>query len=78
MFINSATLTDEEFNSIDEDLNYDYNRDTYLAMKTILEDRESVSAQLSKLAYYFKARGVEISTAETYTPVSKIFIGSEL
>ena len=77
-FINSESLTDEEFETIEITVQ-DYSLSTYLELKNILETREAVSTQLEKLSYYFKAKGLEISDSDSsYTPVSNIFIGGSL
>lgn len=78
-FIGSESLTDEEFESLSEDLEQDYTKEVYLALKGVLEARESVSGQPKKLKLYFVAKGVDISDAgAAVTPKSNIFIGSKL
>lgn len=78
-FIGSESLTDEEFDSLGEGLTADYTKAVYLALKTVLEARESVSGQAKKLKLYFIAKGVDLSdTGAAKTPNSNIFIGSRL
>ena len=77
-FINSETLTDVEYAEIELE-DQEYTKETYLALKAVLESRESVSSQLSKLSNYFLAKGVDLSESESsYTPKSNILIGGEL
>lgn len=77
-FIGSESLTDEEFESIDEELEADYTKEVYLALKGVLEARESVSGQPKKLKLYFVAKGIDVSDTSSVTPKSNIFIGSKL
>lgn len=76
-FIESETLTDEEFETIEltEEV---YTLETYEALKTILTARESVSGQLKRLKLYFIARGVDLSSGSAKPASSQIFIGAEL
>lgn len=77
-FISSESLTDEEFETVDENLNAGYTKEVYLALRAILETRENVSWQLKKLEATFTAKGVNTSDIAAYTPTSNIFIGSPL
>jgi hypothetical protein len=81
-FIGSESMTDEEFDvveAIDPAVTEEYSKETYLALKTVLEARESVSGQPKKLKLYFIAKGVDLSDAgAAKTPRSNIFIGSKL
>ena len=78
-FIESETLTDEEFETVDEDLFAEYTKEVYLALRSVLESRESISGQVKRLKQYFCAKGVDISdTAAVPTPLSNILIGGEL
>lgn len=77
-FIESESLTDEEFNGLPDDLTEEYVKDTYLALKTVLENREGVSGQAKRLKLYFIAKGVDLSDTSAKTPKSNIFIGSKL
>lgn len=78
-FIESESLTDEEFDGLPEDLTEEYTKETYLALKTVLENREGVSGQAKRLKLYFIAKGVDLSdTGSAKTPKSNIFIGSKL
>lgn len=77
-FIESESLTDEEFNSVDSELAEEYTKEVYLALKTVLENREGVSGQAKRLKLYFIAKGVDLSDSPAKTPKSNIFIGSKL
>jgi hypothetical protein len=78
-FIGSESLTDEEFEALPEEVAEEYTSVTYLTLREVLENRESVSGQPKKLKLYFIAKGVDLSTANTVkTPKSNIFIGSKL
>lgn len=77
-FINAESLTDEEFEGIDLD-EQAYNKETYLALRAVLEGRELVSDQVKRLKLYFIAKGVDVSSTPTIpTPKSNIFIGDAL
>ncbi len=75
-FVGAESLTDVEFASIDEDLSYGYNSDTYDALASMLETREAVSTTQDRLSYFFRAKGVEITVNATGT--SNIYVGSVL
>lgn len=77
-FISAATLTDLEFATITLPLPPAYTNATYLALRTVLESRESVSDQVTRLKLYFVAKGVDVSSAIIPTPNSNIFIGAVL
>lgn len=77
-FIDSESLTDQEFDSLPESLTEEYTRETYFALKGVLENREGVSGQAKKLESYFIAKGVDLSGSSARTPISQIFIGSKL
>lgn len=77
-FIDVDFLTDEEFESIEVE-EPDYDLDTYLALKTVLLDRESVSDSIDRLTHFFLAKGVDISDPNAAKPAqSNIFIGTRL
>ncbi len=77
-FINAESLTDDEFESIDLDTQ-EYSKETYLALRTILEGREEVSNQVKRLKLYFIAKGVDLNTTPGIpTPKSNIYIGDAL
>lgn len=76
-FIGSESLTDDEFESLSEDLEQEYTKELYEALKEILQARESVSGQLKRLKSYFIAKGVDLN-APAVTPTSQIFIGARL
>lgn len=78
-FIGSESMTDEEYDSLPAGLSEEYTKETYLALKGVLETRDSVSGQPKKLKLYFIAKGVDLSDAgAAKTPKSNIFIGSKL
>lgn len=76
-FIGSESLTDEEFESLAEDLPTDYTLAVYTALKGILQARDGVSGQLQKLVDYFEAKGVDV-TGAARDAASQIFIGAAL
>lgn len=77
-FISSESLTDDEFDSMSEELEQEYSVEVYEALQAILEAREGVSGQTDKLRYYFLARGVDVSSDEAHTPTSNIYLGDSL
>lgn len=78
-FINAESLTDLEFDDIELELPPAYSKETYLALRALLEARENVSDQVKRLKLYFIAKGVDISSSPTVpTANSNIFIGSGL
>lgn len=76
-FIGSESLTDAEFNSVGVNVQ-EYNRETYEALKAVLQGREGVSGQLKKLQSYFTAKGVDLSNTPARMPASQILIGGPL
>lgn len=78
-FIGSESLTDDEFNSIETDVP-NYSKVTYLALKSVVDARESISGQGKRLKLYFIARGVDVSDANNAVPAPKsnILIGVAL
>jgi hypothetical protein len=77
-FIGSESLTDEEFDSIETEIP-NYSKVTYLALKDVIDARESVSGQGKRLKLYFIARGVDVSDAGAVPPAkSNILIGVAL
>lgn len=78
-FINAESLTDEEFEGIELTGDPEYTKETYLALRAVLEGREQVSNEVKKLKLYFIAKGIDLSGSPTIpTPNSNIFIGSPL
>lgn len=78
-FINAESLTDEEFEGVELEGTPSYTKETYLALRTVLEARESVSDAVKRLKLYFIAKGVDVSSTPSIpTPRSNIFIGSGL
>lgn len=77
-FIDCESLTDEEFESIEvEEPAYD--RETYLALRAVLEGRNNVDNSVQRLQQFFLAKGVDVSaTPGIPTPTSNIFIGGAL
>lgn len=75
-FIDSESLTDDEFDAVENVALEDYSLVTYNALKGLLEDRESVSTQVEKLTYFFKAKGLDVD--DSATALSNIFIGGAL
>lgn len=76
-FIESESLTDEEFGTITLD-EPEYTKEVYEALKAVLLSRESVSGQGKRLKLYFIAKGVDLNDSDTRPAASQIFIGSEL
>ncbi len=76
-FIDSESLTDEEYESMPEGLSVDYSKATYEALKAVLQTRDGVSAQLKKLKAYFIAKGADL-TAPARDPNSQILVGCVL
>lgn len=82
-FIGSDTLTDEEFEGIVLPDPPAYSSETYAALHSALEARESVSDATTRLRHYFLARGLSVGDpnnagAGASTPKSKILIGVKL
>lgn len=74
-FIGAASLSDDEFNGLTIE-SADYDQATYEAVLAVLVARESVSEITDRLANYFKAKGVSITTGETGK--SNIYVGGVL
>lgn len=75
-FIGSSSLTDQEFEDIDPDLDYGYNVETYDALKMLLIERNEPTEELK---YYFMAKGVDVEPTDEPVPAkSNIFIGAAL
>lgn len=77
-FINTESLTDEEFALSPPDLDPDYSKETFEFLKSTLISRESVSNTIRKLYYVFFAAGAIEKKDAPKNPVSNIFIGSPL
>ncbi len=77
-FIGAESLTDQEWDdsTFEAGDTQAYTLSVYNGLKLILESRESVSNQVEKLAAYFEARGLTVSS--DYAPTSQIFVGSPL
>ena len=78
--IDSESLTDDEFESMELPEAQTYSPEIYQALKLVLESREGVSGQVKRLKLYFVARGTDFSSLSsgTNTPNSKIYIGDAL
>lgn len=74
-FIGATSLTDEEFDALTID-SAAYDVATYEALSCVLVSRESVSTLQDKLYFFFKAKGAEVSQADTGK--SNIFAGAVL
>lgn len=77
-FIGSESLTDDEFDALPEGLTQEYTKAVYEALKAVLQGREGVSGQLTKLKSYFEAKGVDVSAVATREAASQIFVGAAL
>lgn len=77
-FIGAESLTDEEFaySEIDALETEEYSTAVYDALVVVLDARELVSTMRDKLGYYFRAKGVEITTPTAAR--SNIFLGAGL
>lgn len=78
-FIDAETLTDDEFESL-EITTAGWDKETYVAIRTVLHNRESVSGKTKQLRLYFIAKGVDLRDAPKAAPApnSNIFIGAPL
>jgi len=74
-FIVAESMTDEEFDTIVSTIPI-YDQATYDDLAGILETREAVSTVQDRLVAYYKARGVEVTAADTGK--SNIYIGDVL
>ena len=74
-FIVTSSLTDEEYASVTA-IAPIYDQATYDDLSRILDERESVSVYQDRLFAYYKARGAEISQANTGK--SNILLGGAL
>jgi len=72
-FIGCESLTDEEFDALTLEDTEDQ-VEVYESLLSVLEARESVSETTSRLQFYFQAKGVEVSEADSGS--SNIFVGS--
>lgn len=74
-FIGAESLTDAEFATVTSSVQ-EYSQEVYDELSAIIQERELVSTVHEKLGYYFKAKGLDLSEADTAK--SEIFVGSEL
>lgn len=74
-FIDAASLSDVEYASI-ELTEQEYTQETYDALLTIIDERETVSNTRDRLRYYFLARDVVIS--ESIPAETNIYAGDVL
>jgi hypothetical protein len=77
-FIGSESLTDGEFAILPDGTVLGYNEDVYQYLRSVLQDRESVSTMLDKLKSFFEAKGVNLNSTLPRDPMSSIFIGARL
>ena len=75
IFIGATSLTDDEFNTVTASLPL-YNQATYNDLSKILAERESISDMQDKLLAFYKAKGFDVSAADTGK--SNILFGSPL
>lgn len=75
-FIGAESLTDDEFATIDPDLDVDDDEAVYAELKEVLESRDNISTTLTRLDNYFLAKGLELP--ESDSSKSQIYIGSAL
>lgn len=74
-FIGAENLTDDEFDGLTISAAA-YDAITYAALDELLSTRQAVSSQRDRLTFFFKAKGVDISSTDQGT--SNILIGSVL
>lgn len=77
-FIGSESLTDEEYATVPEGLTEEYTTSVYEALKAVLQSREGVTGQLTKLNSYFAAKGVDVTATTASIAASQIFLGAAL
>lgn len=77
-FIGATSLTDEEFDLITLDVQ-EYSPAVYNELRMILEMREGITDQVTRLRGYFIAKGNDMDTeGNPNTPKGNIFLGSKL
>lgn len=76
-FIETSSLTDEEFDKSPIDIDPDYNQQTFDFLKLILSERESVSDTYRRLYNLYYASGA-IEQSKPDRAQSNIFIGARL
>lgn len=74
-FIVAESLTDEEFETVTAPLPL-YDQATYDDLSRILAAREALSTVQDRLVAYYKARGVDVTPADTGK--SNIYLGDVL
>lgn len=77
-FIGSESLTDDEFALLPQGTVQGYNEYVYKYLRSVLQERESVSGQLKKLKALFVAKGVNVGDSPVKEPMSQIFVGARL
>lgn len=76
-FIGTESLTDEEFETAEGEIEDEDNaEEVHTALTNVLDTRELVSTMHDRLNYYFLAQGVSVGSVDTAH--SNIFVGSEL
>lgn len=66
LFLNMPTLSDEEFDGVTL-MVAEVNKETFLELKRILEDRNSITSDIDRLSFYFKAKNVSLSDEDSET-----------
>jgi hypothetical protein len=74
-FIGAASLTDDEFATITA-IAPVYDKELYLELLDILNDRESVTQTRERLRWFFLARGIQVG--ELTGSKSTIYVGEVL
>jgi hypothetical protein len=77
-FIESESLTDLEYSNLPAGLSQEYSKETYEALRGVVTSRDAVSDTYRRLASYFKAKGVDLSSTPARIPTSNILIGGVL
>lgn len=75
-FIGTSSLTDLEWESVDESIGSVLNQASYDQISEILEAREAVSTYQDRLLSFYQAKGVELT--QNSTAQTNIFIGAVL
>jgi hypothetical protein len=77
-FIGQATLTDEEFTTLDLDDDAS-DLDQYNGLKSVINERGGTPAVFRRLASYYKAKGLTFSDDDEAPPAkTNVYMGSAL
>jgi hypothetical protein len=77
-FIGGASLSDEEFAALTISVEfYGYNKATYEALLAVLDGRENVSTQKTRLYSFFIAKGIDVGTTPSNAKTN-MWMGSVL